>query len=325
MNIGDRVRLMHGREEGIITRFIGTDQVEIAIDGDFTIPVLRREVVLIAADEAKFLNNEPTAPTQAQKSASAFSGPVAPVLSGAGIYLALVHQSPELLAAQVINNTDYDLLFTYGEERDAKYKGILNEKLNARSSSKAVSHFHLKDFDKWPDVLLQFVLHRSGATSLFQPELKRLKFKAASFYKSKNMVPVVKKEGYLFQLDNKPQAVNSDKILEHLAENPEPATENYKLKLPASEVDLHIEKITEDDFSSLSNSEILRRQVAVFQDNLDRALAANLPEITFIHGTGNGILKKEIQKILSRNRDIKFFEDARKEKFGYGATRVKLK
>jgi hypothetical protein len=323
MNIGDRVRLMHGREEGIITRFIGPDQVEIAIDGDFTIPVMRREVVVIAAEEATFMHNQPVPETQAQRSQKAYDQPNQPVLSGSGIYLALVHQSPELLAVNVVNNTDFDLLFTYGEEQNGKYKGLSNDKLNPRGS-KTVSHVHLKDFEKWPDVLIQFLLHRASSTSLYQPELKRLKFKASSFYKSKNMVPVLKKEGYLFQLDTKPVAVDPDKILEQLSENPA-APEAYSLKVPAAEVDLHIEKIADDDFSSLSNSEILRRQMAVFLDNLDRALAANLPEITFIHGTGNGVLKKEIQKVLSRNQHIKFFEDARKEKFGYGATRVKLK
>ena len=323
MNIGDRVRLMHGREEGIITRFIGADQVEIAIDGDFTIPVMRREVVVIAPEEAKFLNNEPAPPTQAQKSAKAYAEPTQPVLAGSGIYLALVHQSPELLTLNMINNTDYDLLFTYGEERNGKYKGVVNDKLNQRAS-KQVSHLHLNDFDKWPDVLLQFLLHRSGTPTLFQPELKRLKFKAASFYKSKKMVPVLKKEGYLFQLDTKPHLVNADQILEHLTETPETAPGIFKLETPPSEVDLHIEKITDDEISGLSNSEILRRQLSVFEDNLERAIAANLPEITFIHGTGNGVLKKEIQKLLSRNNQIKFFEDARKEKFGYGATRVKI-
>ncbi|HSI90915.1 MAG TPA: Smr/MutS family protein [Adhaeribacter sp.] len=324
MNIGDRVRLMHGREEGIITRFIGSDQVEIAIDGDFTIPVMRREVVVIAAEEAQFLGNEPVEKTAAQKSQQSYANPPSPVLSGSGIYLALVHQSPELLAVNVVNNTDYDVLFTYGEERETKYKGIQNDKLSPRSA-KVVSHLHLKDFEKWPDLLLQFLMQRNQSPTLFQRELKRLKFKASSFYKSKNMVPVLKQDGYLFQLDNKPLAINPDKILEHLNDHPEPAGEKYNLKTPASEVDLHIEKITDDDISGLSNSEILRRQMAVFHDNLDRALAANLPEITFIHGTGNGVLKKEVQKVLSRSKDIKFFEDARKEKFGYGATRVKLK
>ena len=38
-----------------------------------------------------------------------------------------------------------------------------------------------------------------------------------------------------------------------------------------------------------------------------------------------GWLRKEIHRQLSRNKDIKFFEDARKEKFGFGATLVRLK
>jgi dsDNA-specific endonuclease/ATPase MutS2 len=48
-------------------------------------------------------------------------------------------------------------------------------------------------------------------------------------------------------------------------------------------------------------------------------------EIIFIHGAGNGTLRKEIHRQLSRNKDIKFFEEAQKEKFGYGATLVRLK
>ncbi len=70
---------------------------------------------------------------------------------------------------------------------------------------------------------------------------------------------------------------------------------------------------------------ILRLQLDAFEDALSRALATNMHEIVFIHGTGNGTLRKEIHKNLSRNRDIKFFEDAQKEKFGYGATLVRLK
>ena len=70
---------------------------------------------------------------------------------------------------------------------------------------------------------------------------------------------------------------------------------------------------------------MLRLQIETFQDHLDRALAANMHEIVFIHGVGSGMLRKEIHKLLSRNKDIKFYEEAQKEKFGYGATRVRLK
>jgi dsDNA-specific endonuclease/ATPase MutS2 len=55
---------------------------------------------------------------------------------------------------------------------------------------------------------------------------------------------------------------------------------------------------------------------------LDAAIVNQLPEITFIHGAGNGILKHELHKILSAHKKIKTFMDARKEKFGYGATKV---
>ena len=246
----------------------------------------------------------------------------APLLAAQGIYLALVHQSDELLAVTVINNSDHDVLFTSGEERDGKYRGLQNDRLTPKTT-RVISHYHLKDFEKWPSLLVQFIQHRNGSPTLYEPVTKRVQFKASSFYKSRKTAPVLNKEAYLFQLDQKPVAVNTDKIAEQLLE----ATaqhEHFKLQAPEHEVDLHIEKLV-DDFSGMSNSAILKVQLEKFQDSLERAMAANMHEIVFIHGAGNGVLRKELQKVLSRMPGIKFFEDARKEKFGYGATLVKLK
>jgi dsDNA-specific endonuclease/ATPase MutS2 len=50
-----------------------------------------------------------------------------------------------------------------------------------------------------------------------------------------------------------------------------------------------------------------------------------MDEIVFIHGVGNGVLKQEIQKKLAGNKNVAWFQDAQKEKFGYGATRIKIK
>ncbi len=315
MNVGDRVRLMSGREEGIITRILENNIVEVAIDNDFTIPVARREIVVISSEEAKFLKPEEAGQITRKE-------PAAPVLATQGIYLALVHQSEELLAAIVINNTDYDVLFTSGEERNTNYRGLQNGKLNPRATA-VLSHYHLKDFEKWPGVLIQFLQHKNGGLSLFEPVIKRVQFRANSFYKSKKTAPVLNKEAYLFQLDTKPTVVDTDKIKEHLSEAVA-SQETFKLQAPEHEIDLHIEKLT-DDFTGWSNSAILKLQMERFQDALDRALASNMHEIVFIHGAGNGVLRKEIQKALSRTAGIKFFEDARKEKFGYGATLVRLK
>ena len=187
-----------------------------------------------------------------------------------------------------------------------------------------MSHLHLKDFDKWPALVLQYLQHRANAKALLEPGLKRFRFKASAFYKSKKMAPLLKKEAYVFQIDEKPAVVDLKKLQDKLTETEQP-TETYTLKAPSHEVDLHIEKLTDADISKMSNSEMLRLQLATFQDNLDRALAANMHEIIFIHGSGNGVLRTEIQKLLSRNKSIKYYEDARKEKFGYGATLVRLK
>ncbi len=313
------MRLMHGKEQGVITRFLDNNLVEVAIDNDFTIPVMRREVVVVAPEEDQMFKNAPApAPTKKPEA------PVVPSTAVAGIYVALVHQTPELLAVHIVNNSEFDLLFTYGEETAKGYRAQHNDKLPPKKT-KPVAHLHMNDFDKWPDLVVQYLQHKPGSNTLLEPVTRKLKFKASSFYKSKKTAPVLQKEGYVFQLDSKPSLVNPDQIQEQLIESAAQA-ENIKLAVPNHEVDLHIEKLLpNEDPRTMSNSEILRQQMTVFQDNLDRAIAANMHEIIFIHGTGNGVLKKEIQKVLSKNPNIRFFEDARKEKFGYGATRVHLK
>jgi dsDNA-specific endonuclease/ATPase MutS2 len=50
-----------------------------------------------------------------------------------------------------------------------------------------------------------------------------------------------------------------------------------------------------------------------------------MDEIIFIHGVGNGTLRNELHKRLSGHKNVKYYEDAQKEKFGYGATKVKIK
>jgi hypothetical protein len=60
MNIGDRVRLLRGREEGIIVGFGSNNLVEVEIEDGFRIPALRSEVVVVAAEEAqRFRREEP--------------------------------------------------------------------------------------------------------------------------------------------------------------------------------------------------------------------------------------------------------------------------
>ncbi|TDN36420.1 DUF2027 domain-containing protein [Hymenobacter sp. UV11] len=400
MNVGDRVRLLTGTEEGIITRVLDSELVEVAIDNDFTIPVLLRELVPVAAEEGQAFRRaapEIARPTTGSKKNKPQGGqpkaqrpgapaPAAPTPPGApqasgpsaampprpaaatppppaakGLYLALVHQAPELLALHLLNNTEAEVVFTYGEERAGKYRALATGQLKAKAASAPLAHLHLKDFEQWPAVVFQLLNFKLNSDSAYDLLTKRQSFKATTFYTSRRPAPVIGKEAYLFQLDERPApALNPEKLAQaeaalEAAATPPPVLNSQQatklqqalggdkpaptpavlaptppkpaaaLVAPPHEFDLHIEALRPEGTADLSNTALLRLQLDAFEDALSRALATNMHEIIFIHGAGNGVLRKEIHRQLSRNKDIKFFEEAQKEKFGYGATLVRLK
>jgi len=391
MNVGDRVRLLTGTEEGIITRVLDSELVEVAIDNDFTIPVLLRELVPVAAEEGQAFRRpapEPVRPATGSKKNKPLGGqkpapapgqpkpqpagpsaampprPAAatpPPPAAKGLYLALVHQAPELLALHLLNNTESEVVFTYGEERQGKYRALAADKLKARAASPALAHLHLKDFEQWPAVVFQLLNFKLNGDAAYDLLTKRQSFKASTFYTSRRPAPVIGKEAYLFQLDERPApALNPERLAQaeaalEAAATPPPVLDTKRASVlqqalggdkpapvpaaiapappkpaaaivaPPHEFDLHLEALRPEGGEGLSNTAMLRLQLDAFEDALSRALATNMHEIIFIHGAGNGTLRKEIHRQLSRNKDIKFFEEAQKEKFGYGATLVRLK
>lgn len=87
------------------------------------------------------------------------------------------------------------------------------------------------------------------------------------------------------------------------------------------EVDLHIEQLL-NNYKRLDKFEILDYQLDVAKQKLEWAIQKRFPKIVFIHGVGEGILKGELQRLLSRY-PVKFY-DASYRKYGSGATEVQL-
>src|SRR5258706_871383 len=86
-------------------------------------------------------------------------------------------------------------------------------------------------------------------------------------------------------------------------------------------VDLHIEELTED-YSHMSNAEIISLQLNHFHKELDTAMLKHYYRIIFIHGKGNGVLRKRIRNELDA-MNLKY-KDADTSRFGFGATEVLL-
>ncbi len=309
MKIGDKVRMLHGKEEGRIVNIIDAKQVEVEIEDGFRIPALRTELVIVASEEKNLVaDQEDETVSEPDK--------------WNGIYIAFTQFNDQTYEMNLINDTGYKTSFVIGEEKENSYKGVFSGFVEKESYVK-LSEVNIKEFDRWPDYVIQLMFFRYGVSAFRTPLLKKIKFRSATFFKSRKLAPVIHKESFLFRLDQ--DAVRIDaKMLEETIQEKGKSVEVVSIAKPSREVDLHIEKLTENPVG-MSNSAMLALQLNEFEKNLENALATGMDEIVFIHGVGNGVLKKEIHKILSNNKTIKFFQDAQKEKFGYGATLVRLK
>ena len=317
MNIGDKVRMLRGREEGVVTRLLEGQLVEVEIEEGFKIPVLRSELAVVAADEGRLMGRAADAPSDAP--AGKFSGPV---LATRGVYLAFVSVNDREMSLYVLNNTDWEVPFTLGEEADGKYQGTAAGVLKRKTSLKT-REVLINEFEQWPTFVLQLLFHRQGFGTPPAPLVKRMRFRANTFFKSKQKAPLLDREAHLFQVDEETVTIEPAKILDRMRENTAPAPSTPVTK-PAPVVDLHIEQLTRDS-AKMSNSAMLQLQLDTFEKQLESAIASGMADITFIHGLGNGTLRTELHKRLGRHPHVQYYEDAQKEKFGYGATKVKIK
>ncbi|GAB3330837.1 hypothetical protein GCM10027299_36130 [Larkinella ripae] len=335
MNIGDKVRMLRAKEQGIVTRFLPGNQVEIEIEDGFRIPVLRSEIVVVSPMEAtRFQPGSGLEPLKTAKPE---------IIGNVGFYLAFIPQAERGGVRQVdvylVNNTDWDLPFTIGEEREARYTGLHSEVLKARSSSKLTQQYSLSTFENWPTFLIQALWFRRGGTPLRAPLLKRIKCRAQTFQASSGTIPVLNQTGSIYQLDvEDPVAPEPPAAKPDQPEKPVDATvlresllgltdkkEASAVERPSAIIDLHIQKLLPGGFGSRTNAELLEVQLQEFEKKLENAIASGMDDITFIHGVGNGVLRNELHRRLGKNPGVAYFEDAQKEKFGYGATKVKIK
>ena len=90
-----------------------------------------------------------------------------------------------------------------------------------------------------------------------------------------------------------------------------------------AEVDMHIWEIVED-YSKLSPIEMFTIQMNYFNKCLDSALGNHLRKVVFIHGVGNGQLKKEIRNKLETDYPEITVYDAPIAKYGVGATEINI-
>jgi hypothetical protein len=311
--LGDFVRFVDEKMEGFVTRIIDEEMIGVTGDDDFEIPVLASKVTTVHGyQKPGTLKNdsikEETVPVGEFKTKGVYVGVVSDLKANSVVHFYL------------INDTSYQLLVALTTEKQGAYKGEYAGTVMAGSGVKIYSA-QLADLQLWPKFTFSVLFYTAQNIEPPAPLTVSEKFKAKDFSGTKKQLPVLNQPGWLIQLDEPELIIDARQLKESFFETTE---EKHTIVKPVAEIDLHIEKLR-DDHAFLNSSEMLKIQLDHFNKALDAAIVHQLPDIVFIHGAGNGVLKHELHKILSRHNKIQTFMDARKEKFGYGATKVILK
>lgn len=88
------------------------------------------------------------------------------------------------------------------------------------------------------------------------------------------------------------------------------------------EVDLHIEELV-DSTLGMDNFDIVQLQLNTFKAKMELAREKHLRKLIVIHGVGEGVLRREIRHLLEGWDNIEY-NDASYQKYGFGATEVRL-
>jgi len=323
MNVGDKVRLLHGKEEGIVTKKLDRGLVEVEIEDGFGIPVLETELVVVAADEGDAFADKPRKTVEIKKPAKLKH-------AEKGYYVAIIPLNDQLHSIYLINEQDSDALVLVNELNNKhEEKSILSEKIFAGNSTK-ITERNLNHLNSWPALSITILEENNSWGIAKRPEKINLTIKAKHFKGELKPITRLNKNGYIIPLNTvnkeniEPEVIDAEKLRDGMFAQKEQSFQREGKRISIdSEVDLHIEAL-KSDADQIKPNEMLDIQLQAFEQKLNQAIAAGLDEITFIHGVGNGILRNKIHKYLSQSDHIKFFKDAQKEKFGYGATLVRI-
>ena len=310
MKVGDRVRLLHGTEEGQITK-INNNIVEVEIEDGFVIPTMKNEVVVIASQEADSfdLKKEVIEPESTKSN---------DVFISEGIYLGINDAQNDAMPAFIINQTNNPILYSISQNDkkniSGKSYGICQE-----YSVVEIGNFTSSIFNESKKLLAQIIIHEHESKMKKQPIVSEILLTKEDLA-NKTFISSVSLDLALINIEESQQLEIDPNELKYnmmeknasIARQKEPAKKQSEMQT----IDLHIDASR----TNLQANEILEYQLNEFEKAYDNALVMNTEKLKIIHGIGAGILRNEIHKRLSKKMDVKFFEDADKERFGFGST-----
>lgn len=127
-----------------------------------------------------------------------------------------------------------------------------------------------------------------------------------------------------------PTAISAESIEETIMTKPAEKAPAMKTRIEKKEkkddileIDLHIDKLL-DDTTGMQPKDILDYQVSKFRQTMEAHKKEKGKRIVFIHGKGEGVLRKELWKRLTLEYPSCDKQDASFLRYGFGATMVTI-
>lgn len=240
--------------------------------------------------------------------------------------------------AYLVNDSNYCLYYTYlvadGKSWSVCSCGVVepNTKLLLEEFEKAV----LNDRERVAVQLLAFKDKRSFA---MKPAVSvELRIDTVKFYKLHTFqqtdffeTPVLMYDVVLNDQPVRQVYVSAEQLQDALiqkkaadaSDKPRTMLKRGNDKNSVLEVDLHIGELL-DDTRGMSNSEMLNYQLDKFREVMNQYKNKREQRIVFIHGKGDGVLRRAVLDELRRKYPTCKAQDASFQEYGFGATMVTI-
>lgn len=239
----------------------------------------------------------------------------------------------------LVNDSNYYMYYTYlsaeGKSWTTRSHGVIepNTKL-------LLEEFEKSELNDRERVGVQLIAFKDNRSFLMKPAVsveiridtvkfyKLHTFQSSDFFETPALVYDIIKNDFpvkqVYVSAEELQDVLIQKKSVDAASKPQTIIKRSDSKNGIIEIDLHISELL-DDTHGMSNSEILNYQLDKFREVLEQYKHKREQRIVFIHGKGDGVLRKALLDELKRKYPAFKTQDASFQEYGFGATMVTVK
>ena len=240
--------------------------------------------------------------------------------------------------AYLVNDSNYYMYYTYssaeGKSWTARSHGLIepNTKL-------LLEEFEKSELNDRERVAVQLVAFKDNSSFAMKPAANvEIRIDTVKFYKLHTFQPtdffdtpalvydVVRNDAPARQVYVSAEDLQDALMQKKATDGPSRPRTIVKRggKNEIIEIDLHIGELL-DDTRGMSNSEMLNYQLDKFREVMEQYRNKREQRIVFIHGKGDGVLRKALLDELKRKYPACKTQDASFQEYGFGATMVTVK